>query len=153
MRLENQQSTIVWRVAGLLACAVALTITIATGGAALIPGLLLLATGGHYAWRSWVEAVVLSTHFRTLTVTRTRMFATSTRTFPLDGLTAHYQVQGGLRSAKYHILEFRYQGRTIADLDPKQGYDRAGIEAFHAALLATQAADAAPTTSASASQT
>lgn len=141
MRLENKQSPILMHTGGLLACAVAVVMVVATGGAAFVPALLLLALGGYYAGRTQVQAVVLSTHFRTLVVDRSRLFSSSTQTFPLDGVTVRYVVHGGLRSAKYHTLDISYQGRTIAKLDPKEGYDRAEIERFHAALLASQAKD------------
>ena len=128
---------------GLLVCAGALVMAAATGGAALVPALLLLALGGHYAGRASVEAVVLSEHFGTLSVTRDRWWTSSTRTFPLADVTARYYAHASLRSTKHHLLELGYRGRPIALLDPKQGYDRAGIERFHAALLAAQAAHAA----------
>lgn len=139
MRLESQQSTLLMHIGGLLACAVALVMIVATGGAAFIPALFLLALGGYYAGRTQVQAVLLSTHFHTLVVSSSRLFSSSTLKFPLDGVTVRYVAQGGLRSAKYHTLDISYQGRTIAKLDPKEGYDRAGIERFHAALLAGKA--------------
>ena len=142
MRLENQQSTMVWRTGGLLMCAIALGLAVATGGAALIPAVLLVALGTYYAGRVQVEAVVLSEHFRTIAVARSRLFSSSTRTFPLGALTARYQAHGGLRSAKYYTLELQYQGETVAALDPKAGYEPDGIASFHAALLAMQAAGA-----------
>jgi hypothetical protein len=141
MRLENQQSPILMHIGGLLACAVAVGMVVATGGAAFIPALLLLAVGGYYAGRTRVQAVVLSPHFYTLVIDSSRLFSASTQTFPLDGVTVRYVAQGSLRSAKYHTLNICYQGRIIAKLDPKEGYDRSGIERFHAALLASQAKD------------
>lgn len=134
---------------GLVGCTVALVMAVATGGAALVPALLLLALGGHYAWRASVEAVVLSEHFGTLSVTRDRWFTSSARTFPLADITARYYTHASLRSTKHHRLALGYRGRPIALLDPKQGYDRAGLERFHASLLAAQAADAAASARAS----
>ena len=121
---------------GLVGCAGALLMAAATGGAALVPALLLLALGGHYAGRASVEAVVLSEHFGTLSVTRDRWWTSSTRTFPLADVTARYYAHASLRSTKHHRLALGYRGRPVALLDPKQGYDRAGIERFHAAHAA-----------------
>jgi len=145
MRLENQQSTGTWRVGGLVACGGALVLAVATGGGALVPALMLLALGGYYAGRATVEAVVLSEHFRTLSVTRSQWFGSATRTFPFAEVTAREQAQGGLRSTKYYTLVLEHQGRPVAELDPKAGYDRVGMARFHAALLTAQAVDTART--------
>ena len=153
MRLENQQSTGAWRVGGLAACAGAFVLAVATAGAALVPALMLLALGGYYAGRATVEAVVLSEHFCTLSVTRSRWFGSATQTFPLAGVTARNQAQGGLRSTKYYTLVLEHRGRTVAVLNPKAGYDRAGMDRFHAALLASQSVDAASTARAAVSKT
>ncbi|AII53831.1 hypothetical protein [Hymenobacter sp. APR13] len=146
MRLENQQSTSGWRVAGLLMGAVALGLAFATGGAAFLPAVLLLVLGAHYAGRTQVEVVVLSEHFRTLTVSYSRWFGSSTRTFPLESLTARYQARGGLRSAKYYALALHYRGRSVAVLDPKAGYDQAQLDHLHAALLTSPARGAGSVT-------
>jgi hypothetical protein len=139
MRLENQRSLSLLPLAGVLACVVALGLAVATAGAALIPALLLAFFGGYYVVRAQVQAVALSTHLRTLLVERRRLFTSSTRTFPLDGVTASYVVQGGLHSTKYYTLDISHNGRSIAELDPKEGYDQAGIDRLYAALLASQA--------------
>ena len=145
MRLENQQSTGLWRVGGLVACAGALVLAVATGGAALVPALMLLALGGYYAGRATVEVVAFSAHLRTLSVTRSQWFGAATRTFSLAEVTAREQAQGGWRSPKYYTLVLEHRGRPVAELDPKAGYDRAGMDRFHAALLAAQAVDTART--------
>jgi hypothetical protein len=106
---------------------------------------MLLALGGYYAGRATVEAVVLSAHCRTLSVTRNQWFGSATRTFPLAEVTAREQAQGGLRSTKYYTLVLEHRGRLVAELDPKAGYDRVGMARFHAALLTAQAVDTART--------
>lgn len=141
MRLENQQATGVWRVAGLLLCLLALGIVAVTGGVALVPALLLLALGAYYAGRTQVEVIVLSEYLRTVSVTRSHGFTSSVRTFPVQELTARYQANGGLRSGKYYTLELHYQGNLVAVLDPKAGYNSTDIESFHSAVLALQATD------------
>lgn len=140
MRLENQQATSVWRVAGLLLCLLAVGISIVTGGVALVPAMLLLALGAYYAGRTQVEAIVLSEYLRTVSVTRSHGFTSSVRTFPVQELTARYQAHGGLRSGKYYTLELHYQGNLVAVLDPKAGYYSREIELLYSAMLALHAA-------------
>ena len=130
-----------------MACGGALVLAVATGGGALVPALMLLALGGYYVGRATVEAVVLSEHFCTLSVTRSQWFGFVTRSFPLAEVTAREQAKGGLRSTKYYTLVLEHhRGRPITKLDPKAGYNQVGMARFHAALLNAQVVATAKTT-------
>ena len=55
-------------------------------------------------------------------ITANQAFKTSTTLLPLAELTVKYEANGGLRSAKYYVLEIYHSGKKIAALSPKEGY-------------------------------
>lgn len=134
MRVENNWSPY-WRpLFGIVVAVLALAGIMATYGAGILPFGAALIIGSHYALGSHVEVAVISAYQQQLVLTTNRLFAEKIEHFPLNALEARYEARGGLRSAKYYVLEVYLNKKRIAVMSPKEGFNAAQLDRLYASL-------------------
>ena len=134
MRVENYWSPY-WRpLFGSAVAVLALAGIIVTGGVGVLPFGAALIVGSHYALGSHVEVAVISEYQQQLILTTNRLFAEKIEYFPLSVLDARYEARGGLRIAKYYVLEVYVNKKRIAVMSPKEGFSTTQLDRLYSSL-------------------